>query len=123
MSGKELKNFAKEIYNLFPIENVHVDEFVRALVKCGVIGFLGDSRDAGVDADPGSRLSIYRKAKFEYVIQGNLPVSDRFFYCVHPVMGDAFNMEPHRDGLVIYPLPDEQEGTWLEEVAGIVRRT
>ena len=120
MAGSELKQFAKELYNLHPIANVDLDEFVSALVKCGVIGLLGERIRQGQEKGQQDKTSSpYRKAQFEYVRQGNLVVAARSDYCVHPVMGDAFNMLSPNDGLAIYPYPDEQEGTWLEEAAGI----
>ncbi len=63
--------------------------------------------------------SVYRVARFEYLMQGNLPIGDRFVYCVHPVMGDLFKMASPADRKAKYRLPDEQDGSWLEEVVGI----
>ncbi len=121
MTGRELNNFAMELFNLYPIPNIKPEKFVNALLRCGVIGFLGESKHGKPqNYNKPNKEVIYRGARFEYGMQSHIPLSNRFYYCVHPVMGDVFDMSHGKDEYVIYPLPDKQDGTWLEEEAGIV---
>ena len=111
MTGRELKQFAKELYTLRSVEHIELDSFVSALLKCGVVGLLDEEHEAQ------SPSSIYIKARFEHLMQGNLPLLDRLRYCVHPVMANAFKMKRPADGRVVYPLPTED--LWLEHEAHI----
>lgn len=109
MRGRELRNFARELYNLYPLDNVGPELFVKLLLRCGVIGLLEEGRGRGT----------YSIGRFEYLMQGGLPLSDRFIYCVHPAMADLFEMSRDDEYGVIYPMPEE--GLWLEQAAGIAR--
>ena len=86
MTGRELKQFAKDLYGLHELENIDPHMFVTTLLRCGVIGQLEKETTGGKP----SRL--YFKAHFEHLMQGNLPFNERLTYCVHPVMADAFDM-------------------------------
>jgi hypothetical protein len=76
MSGRELRRFAKELYSLQSLENIGPDDFVGMLLQCGVIGLMESELKAKQPIGP------YVTAKFEYLMQGNLPLTDRFKYCV-----------------------------------------
>jgi hypothetical protein len=109
MAYKELKEFAKELYNLYNFTGTQDPySFIQQLLKCGVIGI--------VDGTGRNENDPYIIAKFEYIIQGNLELADRFTYCVHPILGDAFNMITPKNGCVIYPKPESDEDILLENV-------
>jgi hypothetical protein len=117
MTGRELQQFAKELYGLHTLENIEPEAFVTTLLRCGVVGVLED------DTKEAKPSKLYFKARFEHLMQGNLPLNDRLMYCVHPVMADSFNMRRLHLERAVYPLPfDEQssDALWLEKVAGIV---
>jgi len=103
MSGRELRRFAQELYNLQPLEYVDPSIFVELLLRCGVVGIAHEE-----DLKRGLP-GMYCKAKFEYIMEGTLPVADRFTYCVHPVMGDIFRMKPAESIGVVYPMPEHVE--------------
>ncbi len=113
MSGRELKRFSQELYNLHPLKTIDPDLFLHHLLFSGVIGKIDKEQP-----DSGKR-EIYCTAKFEYIMAGNLPLADRFVYGVHPVMGDLFKMPHPENRGHIYPMPDSAEDRWLEEEAGI----
>ena len=116
MSGRELKLFAKELYSLHALASIEPDHFVEMLLQCGVIGLM----DSPEGKDTESRAGPYWTAQFEYLMQGNLPLTDRFRYCIHPVMANLFNMVRPSDGRSIYPLPSDD--LWLEQAAGVVHK-
>ncbi|MFC1919806.1 P-loop ATPase, Sll1717 family [Chloroflexota bacterium] len=107
MSGRELKNFANILYSIEPFRDIEVEDFVLLLLRAGVVGL--------VRSDLPSKL--YHKARFEYLMPDNLPLTPDLRYCVHPVMGDLFHMVPPEEGKTIYPLPEQD--TWLEDEAKI----
>ena len=111
MTGRELKLFAKEVYDVCPPEGIDPRDFVKHLLRCGLIGLL---EDRAVDPRPSA---VYLKARFEHLMRDHLPLADRFTYCVHPVMAEAFNMRPDSERAV-YPLPADD--LWLERGLGIV---
>jgi GTPase SAR1 family protein len=112
MSGRDLKKFAKRIYDTRPTDAIAPEEFVNALLRCGLVGILDTT------ANTNSRAGIYYKARFEHLMKDSIPLSDRATYCVHPVMADVFSMNRFSLSRVVYPLPEDE--LWLEEAAGIV---
>jgi hypothetical protein len=112
MTGRELQRFAKELYGLHTLANVEPETFVTTLLRCGVVGLLED------DPKDFRQSTVYFKARFEHLMQGNLPLADRLTYCVHPVMADAFKMHRTGSGRAVYPLPTDD--LWLEDEARIV---
>ena len=101
LTGLQLKQFAEELYNLYPLENIYPEQFVDMLLRCGVIGEVVDP----VPSD--SEREIYCIGRFEYMMQGNLALTDRLKYCIHPVMADVFRMAAPEDRGVVYPMPEE----------------
>ena len=65
----------------------------------------------------GKPSTIYFKVYFEHLMKEHLTLADRFTYCVHPVMADAFHMLPD-DQYVVYPMPTDDPT--LEKELGIV---
>lgn len=112
MKGRDLRQFAQELYALRPLENIDSNEFVSLLISCGIIGKVEKE-------EPSEEPEKYCTGKFEYIMQGKIPLSDRFLYCIHPVMGDIFGMLPAENRGVIYPNPDRQEDRWLEDEIGL----
>lgn len=115
MTGRELKVFAKELYSLKALKNIEPEKFVEILLQCGVVG-LKEEQPA-----PGDRTGAPRPyciARFEHLMEGNLPLTDRLVYCVHPVMANAFNMASTGPEGVIYPMPTDD--VWLEGAASIL---
>jgi energy-coupling factor transporter ATP-binding protein EcfA2 len=115
MRGRQLKQFANQLYSSAPLVDVAPEDFLEVLINCGVIGLVEEEKRR----DSNARL-LYTKAKFEYIMQGNLPIDYRFLYCIHPAMAELFEMELPEEFGEIYPLPDRIEDHWLEEQAGIL---
>ncbi len=113
MPGRQLRRFAQELYSLEPWADVSPDEFVDCLLRCGLIGLVEKDKHEGPEPE------LYCTGHFEYLMQGHLPVSDRFLYCVHPVMADLFHMLPPEGRGAVYPMPTPREDTWLEDITGI----
>lgn len=113
MKGRELRQFAQELYSIYPLENINPENFVNLLLYCGVIGLVDKEKPVS------EKRELYCTSKFEYLMQGNLPLSDRFLYAIHPVMADTFGMTTVEDRGVIYPMPESQEDLILEIEAGI----
>jgi len=113
MNGRELKRFAHELYNIYPLEHIGPEIFLNLLLDCGVVGTVVE------DKKSLDRKELYCKANFEYLIQGEIPLADRFLYCMHPAMGNIFHMSPVEGYGVIYPMPEGD--LWLENTVGITR--
>lgn len=114
MSYTDLKRFAEGIYSYAPVGDIDPERFVDVLTNCGLIGMI-DERSFGQNISP-----IYTKAKFEYIMQGIIPLNSRFRYCIHPAMCDLFEMELPKGYKVIYPYPETLEDSWLEKEIGYV---
>lgn len=112
MEGRELFRFAKELYNLHQFPNISERDFVGILMRCGVVGIVEDQ-------ERGHQAELYIKGNFEYIMQGQIPQSERFTYCIHPAMGDTFKMQSPEGTGVVYPNPIDDRGGWLEREAGI----
>ena len=87
--------------------------FLSMLVHCGVIG--------RVLEDERNQRDHYHLAEFEYLQQGEIALSPRLTYCVHPVMANYIGMAPSPFGRVVYPMPEQNTGydedeLWLERV-------
>ena len=67
MTGRELRQFAMELYSLHELDNIQPKTFVTTLLRCGVIGQMEDEV-TGVEPS-----HMYYKAHFEHLMQGNLP--------------------------------------------------
>lgn len=113
MSGIQLKQFAKALYDVSPIKGITPVDFVNYLLRAGVIGHILDTENC---ADK----SGYCKAWFEYLMQDHIPLNNRFMYYVHPMMGDFFNMKRVQGHGAVYPIPEDD--LWLEEEIGIYKR-
>ena len=112
MRGYDLRRFSQELYGVYHVNHIDSDLFLESLLNCGVIGLVRDQEI--VSEEP----KLYCMADFEYLMQGNLPVGDRFLYCVHPAMGDVFQMErSDRNHGAVYPMPHDD--LWMEEAAEI----
>ncbi len=103
MTGRELKRFASDLYSIYTFKDYEPEDFVRVLLRSGVIG-MPYSQES-----PKGKSDLYHKARFEYVMADTLPYRDDLRYCVHPVMGDLFDMKHPQDGKAIYPY-SELEG-------------
>jgi hypothetical protein len=106
MKGRELRQFANELYTLHALPHVEPTKFPLMLIQCGVVGRIDTRWRRG--------SSPYCKAHFEYMMQGNIALAERDLYCLHPAVADAFLMEPDLDLGVVYPFPEESEDNWLE---------
>jgi len=106
MSGRELKRFAKALYDLHPFEDIDSEAFAQLLLRAGCVGLPLQAQS-----------DLYHKAGFEYLKPDTLPFRDDLEYCVHPVVGDLFQMRKPPDGKAVYPMPEEDD--WLEKAAGI----
>jgi hypothetical protein len=110
-NGSQLRQFAKAFYELGPVPDIDVDGFVGFLLRSGVIGLVKD-------LDGYSRTKgRYCTGRFEYIMQGHLPLNPELVYCVHPAMGDHFKMEVNPELGAVYPEPEGD--TWLEESLGL----
>lgn len=109
-SYRDLKRFSKAFYELGPVAGIDSDRFIEFLLRSGVIGCVTRPLSMPRGNSP------YCVASFEYLMQGNLPQSPDFQYCVHPAVGDYFHMKSGEMG-AIYPRPDDDR--WLEEEVGI----
>lgn len=71
ITGVELKRLAKQIYDIRPLRWVEPETFTQILLQSGVVGL--------VDRSHVSRLrgARYCQARFEYLLQGRLPLSAR----------------------------------------------
>jgi hypothetical protein len=107
MTTRDLRWFSQELYSLQPLASIDPGDFLEQLLFCGAIGRVENEKPRK------DRAELYCKAKFEYLMQGNLPLADRFLYCVHPVMGDVFHMSSPQDRGVIYPMPESEEESWF----------
>ena len=106
MNGRELSQFAKQLYTLHQWD-VEPATFVHQLLRSGVVGI-----PIPVESP------LYIKVRFEYLMSDLLPdVRHDLDYCVHPVMGDLFRMRPPDNGKAIYPLSELDR--WMEEAASI----
>lgn len=110
ISGHQLKLFAKRMYDAYPPDDIDPESFLKHLLRCGLIGKVEEQT---VDV---AKSSVYLKAEFEHLMSDHLALGDRFTYCVHPVMADAFKMHSNHD-CVVYPLPAND--LWLEKELGI----
>jgi hypothetical protein len=110
-SGVQLRQFAKAFYELGPVPDIDVDRFVEFLLRSGVIGLVKNPE--GYSKTKGR----YCTGRFEYIMQGHLPLNPELLYCVHPAMGDHFKMEVDAELGAIYPEPEGD--TWLEESLGL----
>jgi len=113
MSGIELKKFSKKIWDLGYLEEIHPDNFLKILLRSGLIGVL-KNYEKHKEKPPKN----YWVAKFEYLMQNHIPFSNDRIYCVHPMFGDFFDMS--RGGLNCLPIyPEPEDDIWLEKVIGI----
>jgi hypothetical protein len=112
LNGSQLKQFSKELYNLHPLKNLDHEVFIDMLLRCGVIGLVKET------VVSETKPQLYCTGQFEYMMQGNLPLTERLVYCIHPVMADLFKMDAPKGRGVVYPMPEED--TWLEKKASII---
>lgn len=106
MTGSDLRRFAKSLFSLGPVDGVDEDDFVHVLLRSGVIGLITD------DGTPNPEQP-YIEAEFEYLIGGHLPFSPSQSYCVHPALGDLFDMKRPDEGFCVFPRPSDDEERFL----------
>jgi hypothetical protein len=112
MTGVELKKFSKSIHDLGKLEDMQSDQFVKYLLRSGLLGLC---KNQNVLRDGKKRN--YCIGKFEYLMHDHITMNNELLYCVHPMLGDFFNMDHGTESGGIYPEPEDDK--WLEEELGI----
>jgi hypothetical protein len=110
MTGKQLRQFAEALYEVGPVNGISAVDFVRFLLRTGVVGLV---RDSDLTADP-SRL--YCRVSYEYLMLDQVAFSSDRLYYVHPVMGDCFHMQHNSEFGSAYPMPEKGD---LEKDLGL----
>lgn len=98
MKGIGLKHFAKSLYDIGPSRTeLDADRFLSFMLRAGLIGYV-DNQDRCKDEATG-----YCKARFEYLMQDHIPLTNDAWYFVHPLLGDCLDMKSDGAWGVVYP--------------------